>query len=315
MQSTQHAGHCLDRTANETQWTQLLRQLTRWREPEIVVRSEDQSEIASMGRSDWGQFAFGSGTLFACYLFGLATRPQLIIPAGHIFGIVVFCVFLGCLAKYLSDVDANAEAIRRKHEEYLEESRRANSPEEIDRRMRQEADRQKAFEEQRRQEAINVEQQAHAKWAKYHRALQIDELDKLSGIGFERLAKDLFDRLGFTDVSLTPASGDQGGDLTAFSPDGKRTVIQAKRWKGSVGNAAIQEVLGALLFYDAENAIVITNSRFTDSAIALAAKDSRIRLIDRAELSVMIQRAFPREIPAFDTAVYERHVRNWIPFS
>jgi len=79
----------------------------------------------------------------------------------------------------------------------------------------------------------------------------------------------------YRNVRLTPASGDQGADVIAESLDGKRTVIQAKKWQGSVGNSAIQEVLGAMLYYDANDAFVITTSFFTDSAKALAKKDVR----------------------------------------
>ena len=62
-----------------------------------------------------------------------------------------------------------------------------------------------------------------------------------------------------------------------------------------VGTSAIREVLGAMLFYDAEVGFVFTNSSFTNGARALAAKDPRNHLVDRVELAQMIRKVFDRE--------------------
>jgi hypothetical protein len=152
---------------------------------------------------------------------------------------------------------------------------------------------------------------ARERWAEYHRYPRFEEIDAMDDIAFELFVKDLLDRFAFSQLRTTPASGDQGADLVGMTPESKKVVVQAKRWQGRVGNEAIQEVLGAMLYYGAEAAIVVTSSCFSDSAKKLAAKDPRIRLVDRAELGRMIRQVFVREIPEFNWEDYNRLVRNW----
>ena len=52
--------------------------------------------------------------------------------------------------------------------------------------------------------------------------------------------------------------------------DNIKTVVQAKRYNSSVGNKAVQEVIGAMGYYKATRGMVITNSFFTSNAITLA---------------------------------------------
>ncbi len=80
----------------------------------------------------------------------------------------------------------------------------------------------------------------------------------------------------------TPSVGDQGADLIACK-DNKTVIIQAKRYKGTVGNKAVQEVISALTYFAGDEAWVITNSSFTPSAKALARK-ANVRLIEGHDL-------------------------------
>ncbi len=59
--------------------------------------------------------------------------------------------------------------------------------------------------------------------------------------------------------------------------------MEAKRYKGSVGNAAVQEIAGALKFYKADEGWVVTSGTFTQSARALAQVNG-IRLVDGSSL-------------------------------
>ncbi|MBN1366249.1 MAG: restriction endonuclease [Syntrophaceae bacterium] len=105
-----------------------------------------------------------------------------------------------------------------------------------------------------------------------------DNLSEMSGTEFESWVVKILKENGFDDVRGTPTTGDQGADIIAYKGE-RHIVIQAKRHKGSVGNKAVQEVIGALQYYGGNEGWVITNSTFTQSAIALAQK-SNIRLID-----------------------------------
>ena len=72
-------------------------------------------------------------------------------------------------------------------------------------------------------------------------------------------------------IDPTPVTGDQGADVILVI-GGVKIVIQAKKYTGVVGNAAVQEVFAAMQFYDADYAMVITNSRYTTAAQTLASK-------------------------------------------
>lgn len=97
----------------------------------------------------------------------------------------------------------------------------------------------------------------------------IYQVDKMSGEEFELYLKCHFEKLGYK-VELTKKSHDYGADLI-MRRGGERIVIQAKRYKESVGIKAVQEILGALQYYKADKGYVVTNSKsYTKSAIELA---------------------------------------------
>lgn len=114
------------------------------------------------------------------------------------------------------------------------------------------------------------------------------EYDKYSfdnitnGYEFEKYLKTIFERMGY-DVEVTNKSNDQGGDLI-IEKDGERTVVQAKFYSNPVGNKAVQEVVAAKSYYKAEKGMIVTNSTFTNSAVALA-EVNNIILIDGNELN------------------------------
>jgi hypothetical protein len=114
-------------------------------------------------------------------------------------------------------------------------------------------------------------------FAEYHeqqksKARSKDEEHLLSGMEFETHVARILQQNGW-QVSGTPTTGDQGADLIACKA-GRKVVIQAKRYSGSVGNHAVQEVVGAVSFYSGTEGCVVTNSTFTPSARALAQKNT-----------------------------------------
>lgn len=92
------------------------------------------------------------------------------------------------------------------------------------------------------------------------------------GIEFEKkLIAEIADRFPAARIEPTPTTGDQGADVIMMV-EGVKIVIQAKKYTGVVGNAAVQEVFAAMQFYDADYALVVTNSRYTPAAQTLATK-------------------------------------------
>lgn len=110
-----------------------------------------------------------------------------------------------------------------------------------------------------------------------------------NGQEFEIYLKKLYTRLGY-NVELTKTTGDQGADLILYK-DGLKIVVQAKFYSSPVGNKAIQEVVGAIKFYDADFGIVVTNNLFTKSAIELAEVNG-IELIDEFKLNQLRQQIY-----------------------
>jgi len=69
--------------------------------------------------------------------------------------------------------------------------------------------------------------------------------------------------------------------------DKHRVAVQAKRYLGSVGVAAVQEALAGMSYYKCDSAWVVATGQFTKNAIELAEK-SKVRLIGRKELGKML---------------------------
>ena len=109
----------------------------------------------------------------------------------------------------------------------------------------------------------------------------IFEIDSMHGRVFEKYLNALFLSLGY-EVNLTSYVGDWGADLI-ISKDGVKTVVQAKRYKNSVGVKAIQEVCAAKGKYKCHSAMVVTNNFYTRPAIALA-RANKVYLWDRHDL-------------------------------
>lgn len=111
--------------------------------------------------------------------------------------------------------------------------------------------------------------------------LTIDDIDMMTGIEFEHFLCRLFSEDGYK-ATITKASNDQGADLI-LEKNGNRIVVQAKRYLNAVSNSAIQEVVAAKAIYRCVNAMVVTNSYFTKSAIILA-MSNKVTLYDREKL-------------------------------
>jgi restriction system protein len=113
----------------------------------------------------------------------------------------------------------------------------------------------------------------------------IAEIDKMEGVQFEQYLGHLFRSQGYK-AEVTQAAGDYGADLV-LSKEGKRIVVQAKRYSKNVGLKAVQEVRGAVSHYGASAAWVVTNRDYTEQAYKLA-KSNNVRLIGREELIEML---------------------------
>lgn len=128
-------------------------------------------------------------------------------------------------------------------------------------------------------------------------------VDGMDGFQFEAFLVEIFQTIGF-DVKETKKTADQGADLFV-SRFGKNMVIQAKNYTGAVGNAAVQQAISAKAFYGCDEAMVVTNSYFTKSAVELAAT-AGVRLVDRVTLQGYLDDYNQKLIEVFQAEADER---------
>lgn len=117
---------------------------------------------------------------------------------------------------------------------------------------------------------------------------ELAEIDEMTGLEFEQYAAELFEELGYENVTVTGSSHDQGADII-MERDGVRFAVQCKVYSTRLGNTPVQEIVAAREFYGCHVGVVVTNSYFTDFAVDLA-KANRVLLWDRVHLAALIDK-------------------------
>jgi restriction system protein len=121
----------------------------------------------------------------------------------------------------------------------------------------------------------------------------------MDGSTFEQRLAILFRGLGYRAERVGATRGDFGGDLIV-SKDGKRTIVQAKRWNKNVGLKAVQEAVAARGFYKTDAAMVVTNRGFTVQAHKLA-EENGVTLWGREALVSALLNSAPKSSKVADT--------------
>ena len=111
-------------------------------------------------------------------------------------------------------------------------------------------------------------------WRSRYLNMSMRKIDRLSGEAFEEYLYVQFRRLGYR-VRFTEASHDYGADLI-LKKRGKCIVVQAKRYDRNIGITAVQEAAASVAYYEADQAMVVTNQYFTKSAWNLARQNDVI---------------------------------------
>ena len=131
-------------------------------------------------------------------------------------------------------------------------------------------------------------------WRRHQRGLplieyELEQIDSMDGHAFEHWCASLLEKIGYTDVTITPGSGDQGVDILVVK-DGIHYAIQCKCYSSALGNTPIQEVYAGKEMYGCQVGVVMTNQYFTAGAKQLAEK-TRVLLWDRDRLMEMLDQA------------------------
>lgn len=127
---------------------------------------------------------------------------------------------------------------------------------------------------------------------KQAKAFKYSLINVETGEEFELYLQNLFRELNYK-VKHCGKSGDQGGDLIV-KKENITYVIQAKYYTHKLDNTPIQEVVGAIRFYNANRGVVITNSTFTKKAIELA-NTNRIILINGDDLEKLTECIYEKD--------------------
>jgi len=123
----------------------------------------------------------------------------------------------------------------------------------------------------------------------------ISELDsrpnlmELNSFEFETLVSNLFSKMGL-ETKLTRTAKDGGVDAVAFDTRpviGGKVVIQAKRYKNTVGVSAVRDLYGTMQHEGANKGILVTTSGYGPDAYDFS-KDKPIELINGAGLIYLL---------------------------
>lgn len=118
--------------------------------------------------------------------------------------------------------------------------------------------------------------------------LDLAQLYDLSPAEFERYVAELFRQKGY-EVQLRGRSGDLGVDILLTKADGRRAIVQCKRYRRQVGPDVVRELYGTLIHEGVDHAFLVTTAGISSSARRWAA-DKPMTLIDGEELSYIAAR-------------------------
>ncbi|MFK0140695.1 restriction endonuclease [Streptomyces murinus] len=112
---------------------------------------------------------------------------------------------------------------------------------------------------------------------------------------FEHAIAALCERDGCHGVRVVGGAGDLGADVIAITPDGRRIVIQCKRYapRTKVGSPDLQRFGGTCYsVHRAQIPVVVTTSTYTQPAVSYGVRQG-IRLVDSSALTKWATRTGP----------------------
>lgn len=119
---------------------------------------------------------------------------------------------------------------------------------------------------------------------------QRPNLMELSPTEFESLITNLFEKMGL-ETRQTQASRDGGVDCVAYDPRpifGGKVVIQAKRYKNTVGVSAVRDLFGTLQNEGASKGILVTTSGYGKASFEFA-NGKPLELLEGSHLLFLLE--------------------------
>lgn len=110
----------------------------------------------------------------------------------------------------------------------------------------------------------------------------LQQLRTVSPAEFERYVAAVFRQKGY-HVAVRGRSGDLGVDLDVTNQQGRRAVVQCKRYRSTVGPDVVRELYGTMIHERAAHAFLVTTADISDAAREWA-RGKPITLVDGALL-------------------------------
>ena len=144
-------------------------------------------------------------------------------------------------------------------------------------------------------------EKTHLKQARLERRISLDrELGSLSPEEFEVFVATLFERDGWY-ASLTARSSDMGIDINLTRrSDGRRAVVQCKRYRGTVGQPVVRDLFGVMTHEGVDDGYVVTTGHFSSAAVSFSQGKS-MQLIDGEGLLEWVNRHKVLALPSAST--------------
>lgn len=117
---------------------------------------------------------------------------------------------------------------------------------------------------------------------------ELESLRMLSPGEFETLIARFFESMGYR-TSLIEGGQDHGVDVLVYDGKGEKWVVQCKRYKGTVGEPILRDLLGTMLHERATRAFLMTTGRvsykahewISDKPITIYQGEGLVRLLKR----------------------------------
>lgn len=150
---------------------------------------------------------------------------------------------------------------------------------------------------------------SRVKYDKYQKFKEkMNRVDTMEGLEFEEFTCEILRENGYKNIKKTQASGDYGVDVIAYK-DNKKYAIQCKRYKSTLGIAAIQQVHTGKDYYNADVAVVLTTSSFTSPAINTANRVN-VKLWDGVVLQKLMKNALDSIYKEYEKEKRARHAEE-----
>ena len=111
------------------------------------------------------------------------------------------------------------------------------------------------------------------------------DLKSMNPIEFEYYTADILAWRGIK-TEVTSASSDDGVDIFAVAPDGKKCAVQCKRYSKAIQPDVLRELSGSQKLHDCDSALLVTTSRLTTAA-RKTAESLGIDVIDGDHLATL----------------------------